>query len=252
MSYTTIDGLKLYYEQIGERGKDVILLHGWGQNTTMMAHIANSLALHFKVYNLDFPGFGKSEEPKTVFSVADYSEFIHQFVKQQGIENPIIIAHSFGCRVAIHYAYKYPVHRLVLTGAAGVRDKRGAKYYFRTYTYKVAKQFMKLPVLKGYREKWQNKKGSEDYRNAKGIMRNILVKTVNDDISPLLKDINVETLLVFGENDTATPVAKGQYMEKMMPDATLVIFEGDDHYAYFHQAERFNRVLDAFLRRDYV
>ena len=41
-------------------------------------------------------------------------------------------------------------------------------------------------------------------------------------------------------------------LEKLMGNATLVIFEGDDHYAYFHQADRFNRVLDAFLKEDYV
>ena len=82
-------------------------------------------------------------------------------------------------------------------------------------------------------------------------MKTTLVKAVNFDISPYLKDIKPETLLVFGENDEATPVWRGEKMEKEMKDATLIIFENDDHFAYFHQGERFNRVLDAFLRRDY-
>ena len=56
---------------------------------------------------------------------------------------------------------------------------------------------------------------------------------------------------MFGENDEATPVAKGKMMEKLMPNAALVVFEGEDHYAYFHQAQRFNLVLDAFLESDY-
>ena len=93
--------------------------------------------------------------------------------------------------------------------------------------------------------------GSEDYRNSSGIMRSSFVKIVNEDLTPILKDIPCETLLVFGENDEATPVEKGKLMEKEMPDAALVIFENDDHYAYFHQAKRFNLVLDAFLRSDY-
>ena len=71
------------------------------------------------------------------------------------------------------------------------------------------------------------------------------------DLKDLLKDVKAETLLVFGENDEATPVEKGKMMEKLMPDAALVIFENDDHYAYFHQPQRFCLVLDAFLRRDY-
>ncbi|MBQ2509289.1 MAG: alpha/beta hydrolase, partial [Erysipelotrichaceae bacterium] len=74
---------------------------------------------------------------------------------------------------------------------------------------------------------------------------------VNDDLKDILPEIDTETLLVFGENDEATPVEKGRMMEKLMPDAALVIFENDDHYAYIHQAQRFLLVLDAFLRSDY-
>ena len=138
---------------------------------------------------------------------------------------------------------------MVLTGAAGVRDKHGIDYYAKIYTYKAAKKL--LSPFKGQLSKLQSKLGSEDYRNASGVMRETLVKVVNDDVSDILKDINVETLLVFGENDEATPLAKGRFMEKEMQNAALVVFEGDDHFAYFNQANRFNLVLEAFLRRDY-
>ena len=93
--------------------------------------------------------------------------------------------------------------------------------------------------------------GSDDYRNTSGVMRSTFVKIVNEDLKPLLNEIDTETLLVFGENDEATPVAKGKLMEKLMPNAALVVFENDDHFAYFHQAQRFNMVLDAFLGGDY-
>ena len=249
--FTEIDDLKIYYEKTGDHGKDVILLHGWGQNTEMMAYIASFLGEHFTVYNLDFPGFGKSDTPHVSMSCEDYCEFLRHFIEKLEIdEKPIFIAHSFGCRIAIRYAYKYGAYKMCLTGAAGIRDKRTLKWYFKTYSYKLGKKIFKL--LGKDISKYQNKVGSEDYRNASGIMRETFVKVVNDDISPLLKDIDTETLLVFGEKDEATPVEKGKMMEKLMKDATLVIFEGDDHYAYFHQADRFNRVLEAFLRSDYA
>ena len=79
-------------------------------------------------------------------------------------------------------------------------------------------------------------------------MRQTLVKVVNEDLSDILPQIKTETLLVFGENDDATPVSKGKKMEELMPNAALVIFENDDHYAYIHQAQRFCLVLDAFLK----
>ena len=247
MSSVRIDDLNIYYEKSGTKGKNVLLLHGWGQNTEMMAFIAEHLKDRFIVYNLDFPGFGRSDEPKEPWGVEEYTEFIHDFCLHFGIEEPIFIGHSFGCRVAQVYACRYGAEKMVLAGAAGVRDKRTLKWYVKTYTYKLGKKILSLPFLKDVKKQLEKNAGSEDYRNSSGVMRQTLVKVVNHDTSPILKDIKCETLLVFGSLDSATSVEKGRYMEKMMPDAALVIFENDDHYAYINEAARFNRVLDAFL-----
>lgn len=241
-----IQDLNVYYEKSGSKGLKVVLLHGWGQNTEMMAFIAEHLKKSFVVYNIDLPGFGKSEEPHTAWGCEDYTEFLHDFCIKNKIDKPIFIAHSFGCRIAVRYAYKYGANKMCLTGAAGIRDDRTIAWYLKTYTYKLAKKLLPESVIK----KYQNKIGSEDYQNSTGVMRQTFVKVVNDDVKDLLSSINVETLLVFGENDEATPVKKGKQMEKLMPNAALVIFENDDHFAYIHQAVRFNAVLDAFLRSE--
>lgn len=251
MSLLQIDGMELNYEKKGRKGKVVLLLHGWGQNLQMMSFIADFLKSHFVVYNFDLPGFGSSSEPQSPWSTDDYADFLYSFCRRKKIEEPIIIAHSFGCRVALRYAYKHPVHKMVLTGAAGIRDRRGPVYYLRVYSYKMAKRILSLKPFEGLKQKLEKNAGSEDYRNTSGVMRQTFVKVVNEDVTPILKDISTETLLVFGENDTATPVSKGKMMEQLMPDAALVIFENDDHYAYINQAQRFNMVLDAFLRSDY-
>lgn len=241
-----IDDLNIYLEKSGRKGKPVILLHGWGQNTQMMAFIAEFLKKHFVVYNLDLPGFGQSDDPKTPWGVIDYTDFLYHFCEKYKIENPIIIAHSFGCRIAIRFAYKYKADKLVLAGAAGVKDKRTLAWYFKTYTYKLAKQLFPEGA-----KRYSQKVGSDDYKNTSGIMRQTFVKVVNDDTKPLLKDIRNETLLVFGSKDDATPLAKGKLMEQLMKNAALIVFEGDDHFAYINQAARFNAVLDAFLKEDY-
>ena len=249
MSVIIIKQTDVYYEVKGNRGKNVILLHGWGQNTKMMDYIAEFLKSHFIVYNLDFPGFGNSPEPKDSWSNEDYTEMLHEFVNELKIENPIIIAHSFGSRVSLYYAYKYPVYKMVLTGAAGIKDKHNIEWYIKVYSYKLAKLLLK--PFKGLSEKLRNKAGSSDYKNASAIMKDTLVKCVNFDITPYLKDIKPETLLVFGEKDEATPLWMGKKLEKLMPNATLVTFENEDHFAYFREPDRFNRVLEAYLGADY-
>ena len=247
----TINDIKINYKKYGNKSKVVLLLHGWGQNIEMMDFIGEFLKKHFTVYNFDLPGFGESEEPKEVWGVEDYADMLKQFCVIKKIDNPIIIGHSFGCRIAIRYAYKYGAYKMILTGAAGVRDKRTLSWYIKVYSYKLGKKLMNMGLFKNKLKKLQESAGSEDYKNTSGIMRQTFVKVVNDDVMPILKDVKAETLLVFGENDEATPVSKGKLMEKLMPNAALVIFENDDHYAYFHQAQRFNMVLEAFLKEDY-
>ena len=251
MSFVKINDVNVHYEIKGDKGKNVVLLHGWGQNIAMMDYIAEFLKEHFVVYNLDLPCFGESDDPKVPWSVEDYSTFLKTFLEHFKVSNPIIIGHSFGCRIAIHYAYKNPVYKMVLTGAAGIRDKRTLKYYFKTYTYKLGKKLLKAGLFTKTLTKLQANAGSEDYKNSSGIKRATFVKVVNDDVTPMLKSIKTPTLLVFGQLDEATPVSKGKMMEKLMGDATLVIFENDDHFAYFHQGDRFNRVLEAYLKEDY-
>ena len=251
MSVLKINGVDLYYEKSGRKGRHVLLLHGWGQNSQMMAYIADFLKDHFIVYNFDLPGHGQSSEPPEAWGVEEYTECIKTFADKKKINDPIIIGHSFGCRIALLYAYKYPVHKMVLTGAAGIKGKKPLEYYLKVYSYKLGKKVLSIKGLEKFKEKMEANAGSEDYKNTSGVMRTSFVKIVNDDLEPILKDIDTPTLLVWGENDEAVPLEMGRLMEKEMGDAVLVVFEGDDHYAYFHQADRFNRVLDAYLKEDY-
>ena len=242
-----IKGVNTHYELYGNSGSPVLLLHGWGQNTQMMDFIGQHLKDRFTVYNIDLPGHGLSSEPSAAWGVDEHAEYIKAFCDEFKIEKPIIIAHSYGCRIAQVFATRYDVDKMVLTGAAGVRDKHGFKWYVKVYSYKLGKKILSIPFLQPLKEKLEKNAGSEDYRNSSGVMKQILVKAVNYDTTELLPLIKCETLLVFGENDEATPLSKGKYMEEHMPNAGLAVFENDDHFAYFHQPVRFNAVLDAFL-----
>lgn len=238
--------VKTAYHHSGE-GQDVILLHGWGQNKEMMEKIEEHLASHFSVYNLDFPGFGESDLPPVSWGVPDYEEFLEDFIEKNDIHNPILIGHSFGCRVAIRYAALHPVKKMVLTGAAGIKPKQTTTQKMKVMTYKAGKWFLKATGNEEKLKELQNKSGSEDYRNAQGVMRETFVKVVNDDVKDILKDVKCPVLLVWGEYDDAVPLEVGKMMEKELPDAGLAIFEKDNHFAYWNQSDRFNRVLDIFL-----
>ncbi len=232
------------------QGNDIICLLGWGQDSRMFLPTLKHLSNRFKVSILDLPGFGESGLMSRSWSVDDYVNWLRAYIEQENINQPIFIAHSFGARVAIKYAAQYPVLKMVLTGAAGLKPKRGLSYYSRVYSYKVAKQIFKLPFMNGYKEQALKHFGSSDYKALEGVLRESFVKIVNEDLRKYLPQISASTLLIWGENDDATPLWMGQVMEKEMKDAGLVVFQNDGHYAYWNQIDRFHKIVDQFLKED--
>lgn len=230
------------------QGTDIILLHGWGQNIAMMQPVHDHLKQFHRVWTLDFPGFGDSPEPPTAWGVYEYTEMLAAFIKKMAIDNPTLMGHSFGGRIAIIYAgQQNPVNKVVLFDAAGVKPKRGLDYYVRVYSYKTAKKVMNLPGLKGLQTKMQSRAGSADYQNASPIMKQVLSKVVNEDLQYLMPKMKMPVLLIWGELDDATPVSDAKIMETKMPNAGLVVLPGVGHYAYLERLPQVLTILDSFL-----
>ena len=249
MPFKDVLQIKSYYTQQGE-GKDVLCLVGWGQDSQMFQPTADYLADRFRVTVVDYPGFGQSESMHEAWDVDGYVQWLDALLKVLDVKDPIIIAHSFGARLAIKYQLTRPVHKLILTGAAGIRPKRSLDTVLRIYSFKVLKQIFKLPFLVKYQEPLRKLFGSEDYKAISGVLRASFVKIVNEDLTPYLKHIEVPTLLIWGDQDDATPLWMGKKMEKEIKDAGLVIFENDGHYAYWNQLSRFHAIVSVFLEED--
>ncbi len=248
---TTIDGLKINYETAGE-GSDLLLLHGWGANVQVMRPMLQHFSSYMRVTSVDLPGFGGSDPPGSAWTVYDYADFVEKFIAAAGIKDPVLLGHSFGGRLAIILGSRGVGRRLILTDAAGILPKRGADYYARVYSYKAAKKVMSLPGLKKHKEQalelWRKNNPSSDYSAAQGVMRQIFVQVVNEDLQPLLPGIKQSTLLIWGDQDTATPLSDGKLMEKLIPDAGLVVFEGCGHYSFLDEPGRYYTVVDYFLQ----
>lgn len=246
----TIDGQQLHYEVSGE-GAPMILMHGWGCSHATVKSIAATASLTHKVYNLDMPGFGDSPEPVGVWSVYDYANLVERFIQLEKINRPILAGHSFGGRVAIILASHLPIDSIVLIDAAGIKPHRTLKYYFKVYSFKASKAIMRLFMSKAAYEKrvdaMRSKRGSSDYANATPRMRAIMSKVVNEDLTELLPKISAPALLIWGENDTATPMRDARLMEKLIPDAGLVSFQGCGHFSFLDNPLQFKAVLQSFL-----
>lgn len=243
----TVKGLNTYYTVEGS-GPAVLVLEGWGTNTAVYAPISSLLSGKYTVYTLDFPGFGRSEEPKEVWDVGMYADFTVEFAKALGIKEVILIGHSFGGRVIFKLHEKelpFDVPKIVLIDSAGVKPPDTLKKKIKRTKYKIARKCLEL-FAPSKVEKYRLAHSSADYQTASPMMREVLKKTVSEDLRSLFSKVTAPTLLIWGKNDTATPLSDGQLMEKSMKDAGLVVLEGG-HYSYLDSPTLFARVMTSFF-----
>lgn len=250
-----IEGLRINYDESGQTdGPVVLILHGWGCNHTTVKSIAACLNGGMRVLSLDLPGHGQSEEPSEIWGTFDFANFLEKFIQKLHLSVPSLIGHSFGGRTSIAYASKNKVSKIVLIDSAGLTPKRSFKYYYKVYSYKLYKKLL-LSVLgeeKGKKvlEKAIKKRGSADYQAASPIMRAIMSKCINEDLRKHLKDIKAPTLLIWGENDTATPISDAKIMESNIPDSGLVSFPNSGHYSFLDNPMGFQSVIREFFKQE--
>ena len=247
-----INGMNIDYYDRGA-GDTVLFLHGWGTDHRSFFRFLEGMSGFFRVVAPDLPGFGGSDEPPSGWSVREYADFVVDFLKKLEISEAIMIGHSFGGRVAIKLASetgRIGIVKAVLVDCAGIRSDM-TRHKLRSYFYKAVKRVISASAIEKrfpfLLEQWRIRNGSADYRNASPRMRECLVKAVNDDLTPCLPDIKCPVLLIWGENDTATPLADARVMERLIPDAGLVVLKNAGHYSFLDQGYAFGRVLDSFL-----
>jgi len=271
--------LHINYKTVGEGKTAVVLLHGWGLSSDRYVVTAEEILKlnpDFKFYILDLPGFGKSAEPETAWQLDDYVEAVHRFVhcvvwrrggfeqvksileqavlksqifSSNGNEPVIFLAHSFGGRITIKYAIRYPsdVSRIVMTGAAGIRHPLSAKKKILRMGAKFGKAIVRIPILSRYEE--EGKKmlykltKEKDYRESSEVMKGVMRNVLEEDLSGKLSEVKTSTLLIWGEDDRSTPLADGKLMDERIADSKLFIIAGANHSAPYNNAREFAKIF---------
>lgn len=253
-------GAVIHYELAGQGKNRVVLLHGWGCDSSLMKPVADFLAADMQVLSLDFPGHGQSSRPPEPWGVPEYAQATLEVLQKLDFLPCGVIAHSFGGRVAAYLAAEDSglFTKLILTGAAGIKKPQTEEGRKRAEQFKwlkkvcqgakKAKIFGSLPDK--MEEKLRQKYGSRDYNALDAEMRQTFVKVISLDLSDRYAKIQQPTLLVWGDQDTETPLWMGQQMERDIPDAGLAVLEGGTHFAYLEQVQRFNRIAHVFLMEE--
>ncbi len=244
-----IDDISVHVEQVGN-GPDVVLLHGWGYGLDLLMPLANRLAAKNRVTLIDLPGHGGTEEPKAPYTIEDFAKTVAKTLQHLGIKKAHFAGHSNGGRtiIALTRNYSHLIDRIALMDASGIRPKRGARYYFKVYGYKFTKRLLKLPIFsQRLREKYLSGRGSADYRVLSPVMKATFSNIVNEDLTDRLKNITASTILIWGQNDTDTPLYMGKLMNQYIKDSALIVYEGKGHYAFAEDMVKTAAVLSSFF-----
>lgn len=250
--YIKIKEYNIYYEKKGNGQKEILILPGWGETRKTFDLMINELQKKYTVYILDYPGFGNTKWIEKNLTIYDYVKIIKKFINKLKIKNPILITHSFGTRIAIilETIYKQKIHKLIIMDGAGIKRLKPINI-LKQNIYKLLKK-LKYILPKTIKEKYQilliNIFGSTDYKNIPPSIRKTFSNIVNEDLTKLIKQINTETLIIWGENDVDTPLKDGIKMNKLIKNSGLIIIKKGTHFVYLNVPHYINTILFEFIK----
>jgi len=226
---TSFAGSQLFGQAYGSGSPWVLALHGWRRDhRDFDAMLSGPPPLD--AVALDLPGFGGAPAPAEPWGSAEYAEALAPILDEMA-PAVILVGHSFGGRVAVHLAAAHPdrIGGVVLTGVplfkpAGARRRPALRY-------RAARRLARSGVVSDARlEQYRQRFGSDDYRAAHGVMRQVLVKVLSEQYEAELAQIACPVELIWGDGDTAAPVAVAeQIRDSIATAARLTVLKGVGH-----------------------
>jgi len=249
-----VGGLKINYKIDGE-GENFLILHGWGGSSDSWLKVQEILAKKgYKVICPDLPGFGKSKTPPRPWSVDDYTEWLNGFLISQDFENFFLLAHSFGGRIAIRFAKKYPerIKKLILCDSAGIKQEPTLSTKIFFWLAKIGNALFSPRILKRFKDKVRNLfyifLRHRDYVKANEIMRETIKKVIDEDLLIDLPEIESRTLIVWGQRDRIVPVKYAYIFKENIANSTLEILPRFGHSPHLEAPEKLAEIILSFLK----
>ncbi len=245
-----LNNLAVEYQDQGT-GPAILLLHGWKDSLHTFDKPIPFLTKHWRIIRVDLPGFGGSEVPRESWNVGDYVQFVKDFCDKLNIQPEVIIGHSLGGRIAIKgvATRKLAPKKLILIASAGVAETRTFRNYVFYLLAKIGKVVSFIPPFVFWRTQLRKKlylAAKSDYADS-GVLKNTFLNIIREDLSAYASQISIPTLLVWGVEDTATPLAEGKRLVQLIKNSQLVVLDGAGHFVHQEKPDRVFEMINTFI-----
>jgi pimeloyl-ACP methyl ester carboxylesterase len=260
MMFTEIDGLRIAYERGGE-GPPLVLLHGYvGDGPATWREQIEGLADEFTIVAWDAPGAGRSSDPPESLGMAGYADCLARFVEVLGLENPHVAGLSFGGALALAFYRRHPAvaRSLILASAyagwtgslpAEVAEQRlqQALVLADLPPEEFAGALLPTMFSKATPLESVNEFGASMLAFHPAGFR-AMARASAEDLRDVLPEVQVPTLLVYGDQDERAPLTVGHSLHAALPNSTFVVLSGAGHVCNVEAPEEFNGAVRSFLR----
>jgi pimeloyl-ACP methyl ester carboxylesterase len=243
LAVKTFAGGQLFGERYGAQSPRVVALHGWGRTRADFDAVLRSR----DAVALDLPGFGVSPPPPSAVGTEWYRDAVIPVLEELDAP-PVLLGHSFGGRIAVQVAAARPdlVEGLVLVGVP-LLHRADRTIRKPPIGYRMIRLASRLGLVGEARlEAARQKYGSADYAAAEGVMREILVRVVNESYEAQLPQVAASALLVWGSEDRDVPVEVARRAAAMMPEASLEVLDGVGHHVPLERPDAVEAALERF------
>jgi pimeloyl-ACP methyl ester carboxylesterase len=226
----------------------VLALHGWRRTHLDFAPVFEAAGHRddLGAVGLDLFGFGATPPPPEPWGSDEYAQALVPMFEEPDMlaERVVVVGHSFGGRVAVQLSALVPdrIERLVLTGVP-LLDRQGRRAR-PDPTYRLVRRLHRLGLVSDERmESMRNKHGSPDYRAARGVMRDVFVRVLDEQYADQLAGITCPVDLVWGADDAEVPVEVAVRAQAILPAARLTTLPGIGHLTPTEAPDQLRRVI---------
>jgi len=270
LRWVRVQGRLVNVLDIGE-GPAIVLLHGLAGCWQNWLETIPALARDHRVIAMDFPGFGQSEMPSEPISIPGYTRMLDELFAALQIGSATIVGNSMGGVVASDMAIRFPhrVERIVLVAAAGLsmehmlnERNRGLRARIENFLFfglgRLAERtdiVVRSPRLRrgllllvvAHPERLSGRLVLEQVNGAgKPGFRSALDAMVRYPIRDRLGEIDLPTLVVWGELDRLVPLRDADEFAWLISGARKIVYEDTGHMVMLERPERFNADLRGF------